>query len=97
MGQGNTVLQLDDGHIRNTDPGEVVISVSIVFKVDGCSIHYMRTCGVNQEFRFGEDICFQRKSRQIRTKKLQKRPILHHTCAHCSELPSHISTMHVSF
>ena len=52
MGQGNTVLQLDDGHIRNTDPGVVVISVSIVFKVDGCSFHY-----ANMWSKSGISIC----------------------------------------
>ena len=52
----------------------------------------MRTHGENQALRFVEGIWSHRKSRQFR-KKLLKRPILHHTCATCYELPSYISTM----
>ena len=52
----------------------------------------MRTYGVYQLFRFVEGIWLHRKSRQIRF--FRKRPILLHTCARCSELPSYISTMH---
>ena len=52
----------------------------------------MRTNGVKQEFRFVKGIWLHRKIRYIR-KKNQKRPILHHTCATYSELPSYISTM----
>ena len=40
-----------------------------------------------------EGLWLHRKSRQIREKN-RKRPILHHTCATCSEVPSYISTMH---
>ena len=50
----------------------------------------MRTYGVNQELRFAEGICLHRKSLQIRFKK---NFFLHHTCAICSEQPSHIKTM----
>ena len=49
----------------------------------------MRTHGVYQAFRFAEGIWLHRKSRQIREKKNRKRLILHHTCATCSEVPSH--------
>ena len=44
----------------------------------------MRTCGVNQEFRFvkGNLVSFSRK-----------RPILHHTCAAWSELPFYLNTL----
>ena len=51
-----------------------------------------RAYGVNQEFRFVKDIWLQRKSRQIRVFS-RNRPILLHTSATCSELPSYISTM----
>ena len=51
----------------------------------------LRKYGVKQAFRFFEGIWLHRKSRQIRF--FRKRPILHHTCATCSELPSYISTM----
>ena len=49
----------------------------------------IRTYGVN---RFVEDIRLHRNSRQIQ-RTFRKRPILHHTCATYSELPSYISTM----
>ena len=52
----------------------------------------MRTYGVNLEFRFVEGISVHRKSRKIRVFSW-KCPILHHTCATCSELPSYMSTM----
>ena len=52
----------------------------------------MRTDGVNQASRFVEGIWLHRKSRQIQDEN-RKRPILHHTCAICSELPSYICTM----
>ena len=48
----------------------------------------MCTYGVNQAFRFVKSIRLHQESRQNR-----KRPILHHTCATCSDLPSYISTM----
>ena len=57
-------------------------------------VHFtMRTNGVNQAFRFVEGIWLHQKCRQIREEKKQKRPILHHTCATYSELPSYISIM----
>ena len=46
----------------------------------------MHTYGL---FRFVEGIWWHRKSRKS-TKKFRKRPILHHACATCSELPSYI-------
>ena len=49
----------------------------------------LRPNGVNQAFRFVQGIWLHWKSRQIRKKK----PILHHTCATWSELPSYISSM----
>ena len=52
----------------------------------------MRTYGVNEAFRFVEGTWLHRKSHQIRF-FVRKRPILHHTFATCSELPSYISTM----
>ena len=52
----------------------------------------MRTYGVYQEFRFVKGIWLHQKSLQIRIIS-RKRPILHHTCATCSELPSYINTM----
>ena len=52
----------------------------------------MRTYGVNQEFRFAEGIWLHRKSRQIRF-FFGKDLSLHHTCATCSEQPSHIKTI----
>ena len=62
---------------------------SMVFILDGCLIHftmeYLCTYGVNQAFRVVECIWLHRKNR--------KRPILHHTYATWSELPSYISTM----
>ena len=54
-----------------------------------------RTYRVNQEFRNFEGIWLHRKSRQIRI-CFGKRPILLHTCATGSELPSYISTMYPS-
>ena len=53
----------------------------------------MRTYGVNLTFRYVEGIWLHRKSRQMRERKKRKRPILHHTCATCSELPFNVSTM----
>ena len=52
----------------------------------------LRTYGVNKEFRYFEGCWLHRKSRQLQ-KKNRKRPISHHTCATCSELPSYISTI----
>ena len=52
----------------------------------------MRTFGVNQVFRSVIGMLLHRKSHQI-LKRFRKRPILHHTCALCSELPSYISTV----
>ena len=64
---------------------------SMVFILDGCSFYYaLQTYGLNQASRFVESIWSHWKFRQIRRRK---RPILHHTCETCSELPSHISTM----
>ena len=54
----------------------------------------VRTQGVNQVFRFVEDICFNLKSRQIGFFLSRKRLILLHRCVTCSKLPSNISTMH---
>ena len=51
----------------------------------------VRTYGVNQVFRFVKGIWLHRKSCQIRF--IWKRPILLHTCATSSEVPSYISTM----
>ena len=52
----------------------------------------VRTYAVNQVFRFVECIWLQRQSRQMR-KGFRKRPVLLHTRATCSELPSYIITM----
>ena len=49
----------------------------------------MRTYEVNQAFRFVEGIWLHQKIRQILFFS-QKRPILRHTCAICSDLPSYI-------
>ena len=51
----------------------------------------VRTYGVNRVFRLVEGIWLHRMGRQIRF--FWERPILLHTCATCSELPSYISTM----
>ena len=48
----------------------------------------VRTYGVIQAFRFVEGIWLHRKSRKILF-FFRKRPILLHTCAACSELPSY--------
>ena len=50
------------------------------------------TYGVNQIFKFVEGIWLHKKSRQIRFFS-RKIPILLHTCATCSEVPSYKSTM----
>ena len=52
----------------------------------------VRTYGLNPVFRFVEGIWLYRKSRQIRI-FFGNRPILLHTCATCSELQYHTSTM----
>ena len=49
--------------------------------------------GINQAFRFVEGMWLHRKSRQIRHFLSKNPPILHHTCATCSELPSCMRTM----
>ena len=64
----------------------------MAFILDSCSFHYANTYGVNPKFRFIEGVWLHRKSRQFRH-VFRKIPILHHTCATCSELTSHISTM----
>ena len=51
----------------------------------------VRTYAVNQVFRFVECIWLQRQSRQMR-KGFRKRPVLLHTRATCSELPSYGDT-----
>ena len=62
----------------------------IDFIYDGSSEH---GANVNQVFRFVKGTWLHRKSRQIRI-LFRKRPILLHTCATCSELPSYKITMH---
>ena len=52
----------------------------------------MCTYGVNEAFRFVECIWLYRKSRQIQIYN-RKLPILHHTCATFSELPSYVNTI----
>ena len=53
----------------------------------------MRTYGVNQTFRFVLN-AFGYIERVVKSEFFfRKRPILHHTCAKRSELPSYISTM----
>ena len=56
----------------------------------------MRTHGVNQAFRFLKGIWLHWKSLQPDFVS-RKTPNLHHTCASCSDLPSYISAMQISF
>jgi len=53
----------------------------------------MRTYGENQVLRFVEGVWLHRKNRLIIFFFSRKRPILLHTCATCSELPSNMNTM----
>ena len=52
----------------------------------------VRTYGVKQVSRFVDDIWLHRQSRHIRFFSREK-PILQHSCATCSGLPSNICTM----
>ena len=63
----------------------------MVFILDGCSFHYAHICG-----NPGISICrrhFVTSKESSNPIFFRKRPILSHTCATCSELPSNISTM----
>ena len=53
----------------------------------------VRTYGVNQAFRFVEGTWLHRQSRQIRFRKIRKRPIFPNMCATCCELPSYMCTL----
>ena len=53
----------------------------------------MGTYGVNQAFRFVEGIWFMIYDMSSNLIFFRKKPILHHTCATCSEQPSYISSM----
>ena len=51
----------------------------------------MRIYGVDLR-RFDLSKAFGSIERVVKSKKVRKRPILHHACATCSELPSYLST-----
>ena len=63
----------------------------MLWLLDGCSFYYAHN-RANQAIRFVDGHWLPRKSRKIRF-FFRDRPILHHTCSTCSELPSHIITM----
>ena len=64
-----------------------------VLILDGGSEHGAHIWGKSGISRFVKGILLQRQSQQIHFFS-QKIPILLHTCATCSELPSYICIMH---
>ena len=62
---------------------------SMVLILDGCSFYYAHIL-----IRSGISICWKHLiTLKVSSNPKKKRPILHHTCETCSELPSYISTM----
>ena len=62
----------------------------MIFRLDDCSFYYARIWS-----KSGISICFKHLVKSKKSSNpifFRKRPILLHTCATCSELPSYIST-----